>query len=116
MNWHRVTMQCYASPVDEFDRPCGNGTIALIKSQFPVVKETPKGVWLDIGFGEKKFVLKESKRQWASPSEEIAMEKFVRRKRRHVSILKTQICDIERALALTGKVKENEDGTKEGAI
>jgi hypothetical protein len=109
-------MQSYASPVDEFDSPCGNGTVALIKSQFPVVKETPKGVWLDIGRGEKKFVLKQSKRQWASPSEEAAMEKFIRRKCRHVSILKAQIYDIERALALTGKVKENQDGTKEGAI
>jgi len=44
------------------------------------------------------------------------MEKFIRRKCRHVSILKAQIYDIERALDLTGKVKENSDGTKEGAI
>lgn len=105
MNWHRVTFQCYASSVDEFDRPYGTGTISLIYHQFEVVKETPKGVWLDIGFGEKKFVLKSSKRQWASPTKDVAMQKFIRRKQRHVAILKAQIYNIERALALAGQAQ-----------
>ena len=99
MIWYRYEMICYAAPVDEFDRQYGEGTVATYVRKFPVIRETKCGVWLDVGFGESKFVLRDAKRQWASPTEEQAKHKFIQRKRRQIQILSRQIDDIKKALA-----------------
>lgn len=77
MNWYRVQIQRWAGSVDEFDRSSPGRTCLEVR-EFEVLKETPKGVWIDIGF--KRFVLHDSKRQFASPTKEIALEKFLKRK------------------------------------
>ena len=105
-HWHRIDSVVYASPLDESERPSGPGRVALIHTKFRVVKKTPKGVWLEVGFSGKRFVLAESKRQYASPTFEQAKDKFRRRKGRQRSILRTQIAQIDSALDQLDHLKE----------
>lgn len=83
--------------LDEFERPNGIGSLELVHRTYRVLKQTKKGVWLDIGFG-KRFVLCESKRQFASPTLSLAKLKFRKRKERQLGILRAKIRDIEEAL------------------
>ena len=120
--WHRVEFTLYAPPVDEFDNPVGQGTVGINHYRYKVVKKTAKGVWLDVGgfnldSPEKKFVLLDSKRQWASPTFEQAKEKFIRRKEKQISILQHEIESIRRALAAVETFKpHDEDHNVQGWI
>lgn len=58
---------------------------------YPVLRATPKGVWLAIGFGERKFVLLDARKRWACPTEGEARESFIARKRRQIRILAGQL-------------------------
>jgi len=80
------------------DRATTSGVrIYLLK--FPVLRQTPKGVWLDLGFGLKRFVLTEAKRQYACPTLEAARESFRARKRRQIKIYETRLQQARAALA-----------------
>lgn len=104
--WHRIDLVRYAAPLDEFERPSGPSTIQLIHQQYPVVKTTAKGVRLDLGLGYLRLVLKDSKRQFASPTFEQAKEKFRKRKERQLKILREQMDGIKTALAQLEKFNE----------
>lgn len=110
--WHRVELVHYAAPVDEFDRPSGRGTVDLIHHTYRVIKRTARGVWIDvggfIGGNGKRFVLVDSKRQFASPTFEQAKDKFALRKRRQIEILREQVRDIEIALSKLEKFQPRE--------
>ena len=54
--WFRYEDRRYAPPVDEFDRPIGEGSVEIILLKYPVIKYTPKGVWLDLSFNDHRFV------------------------------------------------------------
>jgi hypothetical protein len=95
--WHRIEFLHFAAPLGEFGEPIGEGSIELIHHKFPVVKKTPKGVRLNLGFG-LRTVLFDSKRQYASPTFEQAKDKFQKRKKRQIEHLQAQIKSIERAL------------------
>jgi hypothetical protein len=67
--------------------------------EFQVVKVTTCGVRLSDGFGMRRLVLDGSRKRYACPTREEAMESFIARKRRQLKILRTQIQRVERALA-----------------
>jgi hypothetical protein len=73
--------------------------------EFDVIKETPRGVWIDI-YGAKRFVLKEARKRYACPSKEEAKESFKARKTRQIKILTKQLENAKRALE---SVDETED-------
>lgn len=102
--WHRFEDVHYAGPLDEFDRPCGEGHIAVEHREYPVVSVTRRGVWLGIGSG-KMFVRREAKRQFASPTIEQALEKFIRRKQRQRSILRAQLVGVDKAITLANELE-----------
>ncbi len=104
MIWHRFEDVHYAAPVDEFDRPMGEGTIKVEHREYEVLKETPKGVWLNIGFS-KTFVRRDAKRQFASPTVEQALEKFLRRKERQLAILRARMRSVEVAISQADEIK-----------
>lgn len=58
-------------------------------------KKLQRGVWLDLGCGEKKFVLKDSYKAFARPTKEAAFISFQERKRKQLQIVKNQIYDLE---------------------
>lgn len=98
--WFRVTEAWYAAPVDEFERSVGPSRLELHVDEYPVLKETPKGVWLSLGLGDSRFVRHSARKQFASPTKELAFESFVARKRRQVSILSARLNGAEQALKL----------------
>ena len=67
---------------------------------FPVVKTTPKGVWLSLGFAGRKFVLADARKRFACPTEEEAMQSFIARKRTQKRILEGQLKHVSQALAM----------------
>jgi hypothetical protein len=76
--------------------------VTLVLHQYPVLSETPKGVWLDV-FGCKRFVRADARKKYASPTQEEALESFHARKRRQVQILSAQLARAQAALRLTNE-------------
>ena len=65
--------------------------------QYPVIKETLKGVWLDV-YGVKKFVLTDARKRWACPTQEEALFGFIKRKEKQALILRGQLEAVEAIL------------------
>lgn len=67
-----------------------DGPRDLPSYQYPVVRETPCGVWLQDGF-RRRWVSKTARKRFAYPTREEARESYRIRKRRHVEHLETQL-------------------------
>lgn len=65
--------------------------------EFAVIKVTQAGQWLQV-YGKKKFVLNTSRKKFAYPTRELALESFIARKTRQIGILKAQTIRAETAL------------------
>lgn len=105
LHWHRIDYVRYAPPLDEFDRPCGWSRLELVHRKYRVIRGTPKGVWIELFPGHKRFVLIGSKRQYASPTLAVAKDKFRKRKESQLGILRRKISDIEEALRKLDQLK-----------
>jgi hypothetical protein len=102
--WYRYEDVRYASSLDEFDNPIGEGRLEVKLREFAVFKHTPKGVWIGWS-GPEKFVLRESRKRYACPTIEEAKESFIARKKRQAGIYRARLRDAEKALAIIqGKV------------
>ncbi len=66
--------------------------------EFNVVKETPKGFWVEDIIGRRRFVNLHSQKKYACLSKSDAIESFIRRKQAQIRILKTQLRHAEEAL------------------
>jgi len=49
-----------------------------------IIKKTPKGVWVSLGYDDKKFILDDARKRWAYPSIKEALESFRIRKERQI--------------------------------
>lgn len=97
---YRCFERHYAPSLDEFDNPIsGSGRVEVIYDRFPIVRRTPKGVWID-NYGERKFILLTANKKFACETLEQARESFVARKRRQIRILTAGIRSAEQAIAL----------------
>lgn len=70
------------------------GTIRVALSEFVMIKETPKGYWIaykEINPSEKKWVSKKARKRFAYPTKEQALQSFICRKNRQISILNNQL-------------------------
>jgi hypothetical protein len=94
--WFRFEDVVYASMLDEYDEPTGPGRLEVVRRSYRVVKHTPCGVQLDIG----RFVKTAARKRYACPTEAEALESFLARKTRQLSILPAQASRVERAIAL----------------
>lgn len=74
-------------------------SLLLVRDEFPVIKETKCGVWIDI-YGQKRFVNLEAKKKYACRTEEEALESYRARKRRQIKILEHRLAEAKAALAL----------------
>lgn len=84
--WHRFENWLSAAPVDEGDNICGESRMNVRHVTLKVIKNTPKGIWLTKGFGDKHFVLLNSRKKYASPTIKEAMESFRARKLKEAAI------------------------------
>lgn len=80
----------YAAPLDEYDRPIGEGELRVHLREYQVVRETPKGTWIKGPIGEK-FVRKKATKHFACPTIEEARESFIARKKRQALIHQTRV-------------------------
>ena len=99
-HWFRYREVRYAAPLDEWDTPMGLGRVVLELDCIPLIKETPKGVWVGHSPCTKRFVLKAAKKHYACSTEQEAKESFIARKKRQIRILKSQLRNAEEALKL----------------
>jgi len=74
--------------------------VTLELNTFEVLRHTPKGTWLDMGYENKKWVLRDARKRFAHPTKEEALVGFLARKRRQLKILKTQVTNVEAAIRL----------------
>jgi hypothetical protein len=91
--WYRYEDVQYASQLNEYDEPIGPGRLEVKLREIPVIKHTPKGVWIGYGNGilEKKFVLRDSRKRYACPTIEEAKESFIARKKCQVGIYRARL-------------------------
>lgn len=107
--WYRYEGVAYAAPLDEYEMPIGSGRKAIRLDAYRVAKETPKGVQLDMGFfgGDAKrgwkFVLLHSRKRFACPTKEEALESFIARKKRQHGILMARAVEAESFMHLALK-------------
>lgn len=79
----------------------------VLLQKIPVVRFTPKGVWLDYIF--PKFVLKDANKRWACPTIDEAMVSFMARKVRQRGILSTQLKHVKDAIKIAEEMNNGRD-------
>lgn len=100
----------YSFTIDGDYESCPNmATVKIFFMTYPVIKKTPKGVWIGSEWGEKHFVLNSSKKKFAHPTETEAKASFKLRKINQIHLLKNQLRRAELAL----KLAESETGQTE---
>lgn len=87
-------------------------TITLELHEYVLYKETPKGYWICLEFWKngghgKRWISKTSRKRYAYPTKEEAMNNFLKRTEKRIKILKTQLYASEYGLHLANKLKEN---------
>lgn len=95
--WYRIESRSEATGWNEWDEVSYGHREVLKLWALPVLSHTPKGVWLD-NFGQRKFVLLDSRKQYASPTKEAALDAFKHRKQRQIHILTSRLSDAREAL------------------
>lgn len=105
---HRYEARTSCS-VDEWDNVC-NRQMHLYHHKYHVVKETPKGWWIYTGFWFEtsdpstlpsgKWVGKDHRKQYACPTEELALQSLMARKVAHMRILQSKMDDAQWAYNL----------------
>ena len=66
--------------------------------EYPVIKTTPCGAWIELALGERRFVNFQARKRYACPTKADAIESFRARKRRQMAILTAQLKDAQRCL------------------
>lgn len=87
--WYRYEDHTYASS-DEFDS-ISDSSLEVRLVMFPVVKVTPKGVWLGSVLSNKRFVLRDATRRYACPTRAEARESYIARKRKQARIYQHRV-------------------------
>jgi hypothetical protein len=92
------------------DEDAGSGPLVVELRRWPVVRHTPKGFWIQIGFANDcRFVLKGARKQYACLSLEDAVKSFRARKERQASIYKHRLDDAKLALMLCNDLPRPQD-------
>ena len=100
---YRIDGMCYAACLDEYENPLGIGSRELRIIKFDVVRATKTGVWIQPyswDDSHKKFVRLTANKQYACETIELAIDSFIARKKRQISILSAQLQDAKTFLNL----------------
>ena len=92
--WYRFDGRRYAAPVDEYGDSVGRGSLELIQWAYPVLRRTPKGVWLNV-HGDPRFAYAECRKRFACPTIDEALESFIARKTRQAAIYRSRAQDAD---------------------
>ena len=89
--WYRYEIVRYSNGVDEFDDPLPGYSVAVELRDFIVLRHTLNGVWIETWSGGKRFVLKRARKRYACPTKKEALDSFIARQQRRISILQSQL-------------------------
>ena len=85
-------------------------------SGYRVLKLTPKGAWLNMGYPEKRFVLKDANKRFACPTVEEAKASYIARKRKQIRIYTARITSAQRGIEiLENNIRYAQTGIKPDA-
>ena len=88
-----------------FDEVVYKTTIQL--TEYKMVKETPKGYWIDVnGWNKVYWVSKTARKRHAYPTKEEAMVSFVIRTKRRRAILQSHLTTCNEALELVNTIEK----------
>lgn len=87
MKLYRYTKHCYDECLLDID---DNSNVKLRLSEYDVIRNTPKGYVIKVNYKEK-WVPNDTKRRFAYPTKEEAMNNFVKRTQRSIWIMKHNI-------------------------
>lgn len=94
--WYRIEdRRCAVSGFDDDD---WGSVLEVSLFKFKVLKETPRGAWLDFGCGAKRFARIDARKRYACPTFEEAKASFRARKERQIAIYQSRITDAKSAL------------------
>lgn len=100
---YRLEDRTYSTVIDP-DAECFSSELKVDLAKFKVIKETPKGAWVECPpFDGKRFVLNGSGKRLCHETIELALESFIARKQRAVLILKARLRDAEEAIKIAQK-------------
>lgn len=74
--------------------------------EMPVLKETPKGVWVAPFPGTKRFILLGATKQFAWATKKEALESFIWRKRKQVKILQEKLFQAQELLMMAEEAQQ----------
>ena len=69
-------------------------------NEYELTGETPKGYWIGYSNEKLKWVPKESRKRYAYPTKEAALENFIKRTRKRVKIIEYDLDCCKKALVL----------------
>lgn len=76
--------------------------ITVYLLEYQIVKETPRGIWIEEYIGKKRFVNLSARKKFACVSKEDALISFRKRKERQIRILENQLRFAKEALLYSG--------------
>lgn len=95
--WYRYEDSIVSSFDTEYEYVVAR-RVRLDLIEYRVIKHTPKGVWLELGI-DKRLVLRHSRKRFACPTKEEALESFIARKECQIRILEDKLKMTKSALA-----------------
>ena len=96
---YRYVETMRSSGLDESGLIAGSPDVRIDVEAYPVLRRTPKGVWIRYALQEK-FILDTAKKKFAHSTPELALESFIARKTRQIKLLESQMSKARRALQL----------------
>jgi hypothetical protein len=98
-NWFRYEDVAYAQGVDEYgDIIPGEPTIRVLLRKCKVLRETPKGVWVEKYAGDEVFIRNSATKKYAYSTIEEAKKGFIARKNAQLRILRAGVVRASKAL------------------
>lgn len=95
----------YAALIDEWGVAEGPGRLEVKLREYPVIKKTKKGAWINARYG-RRFVLDNVRKTYACPTIAEARKSFIARKTRQAGIYRARLRQAEEALTIINKTKE----------
>lgn len=95
--WYRYEDRRVCSIAYGGDAEWNNSYCEIYLHEYEVLKETPKGVWIN-RYGTPRFVLLNARKRFACPSKEEAKQSFLARKQAHLRHLNRKIANVNEAI------------------
>ena len=91
-----------------FEQEYDERGVEIVLRRYKIISHTKCGVWINLFFDKDKFVNQNARKQYASKTKKQALEQFIYRKRRHVSILDNQLMWANKALKMAIDMNNND--------